>query len=232
MIDYQKVDLERKLSQRDLDFFTNLLGKYGVNTDEDECKHASTDWFLAFIGNAGAILTPKNTQQVVEILKYCNENNIYIVPQGGNTGLVGANIPIGTEVILSLRKMDSILEFNEVSGVLSIESGCLLENLINFVESKDFEMPYDLPSRGSCTIGGNIATNAGGINYVKHGPLRANVLGLEVVTADGTVLDMMGSVQKDSTGPDLKQLFIQSEGILGVITKCIIQCKPATKEKV
>ena len=228
----KKVDFQRKLSEKDVEFFTNLLGQYGVNTDEGDCKFASTDWFQAWIGNAAAILSPKNVDQVVKILQYCNENSIHIVPQGGNTGLVCSGVPVGTEVILSMRKMNNIIEFDEVSGVLSCESGALLESLQNLCHSKGFEMPYDQPSRGSCTIGGNISTNAGGINYVKHGPLRANIVGLEVVLADGTVLDMMGNVQKDSTGPDLKHLFIQGEGTLGVITKCTILCKPLTREKV
>jgi len=165
------------------------------------------------------VLRPETTEQVSEILKYCDQYDLKIVPQGGNTSLVGGATPMKKEIILLLTKMNQIHNFNENSGVLSCDAGCVLETLMNLVGSKNYETPYDLGARGSCTIGGNVATNAGGINFVKHGPLRGNVLGLEVVLANGTILDMMSNVRKDSTGPDLKHLFIQSEGSLGVITK-------------
>jgi FAD/FMN-containing dehydrogenase len=202
-----------------------------VVTDRDDCKFSSTDWFRRYIGDAVCVLYPKEVGEVGAVLRYCDGEGLCVVPQGGNTGLVGGGTPVGREIILSLRKMNKVINFDGNQGILECEAGCVLQDLMDCVGGWGYEMPFDLPARGSCTIGGNVATAAGGINFVKHGPLRANVLGLEVVLANGKVLDMMSCVRKDSTGPDLKQLFIQSEGTLGLITKVSIQCAPMQKEK-
>lgn len=127
--------------------------------------------------------------------------------------------------------MAKIMSFDSISGVLQAESGAVLETLQNYVAEDGYEIPYDLGARGSCTIGGNVSTNAGGINFVKYGSLRGNVLGLEVVLPNGEIMDMMTIVRKDSTGPDLKQLFVQSEGTLGVITKVALQCEKMSTDK-
>jgi FAD/FMN-containing dehydrogenase len=202
-----------------------------VVTDRDDCKFSSTDWFRRYIGDAVCVLYPKEVGELGALLGYCDGEGLCVVPQGGNTGLVGGGTPVGREIILSLRKMNKVINFDGNQGILECEAGCVLQDLMDCVGEWGYEMPFDLPSRGSCTIGGNVATAAGGINFVKHGPLRANVLGLEVVLANGKVLDMMSRVRKDSTGPDLKQLFIQSEGTLGLITKVSLQCAPMQKEK-
>ncbi|KAF7120486.1 hypothetical protein RHSIM_Rhsim13G0235800 [Rhododendron simsii] len=149
-------------------------------------------------------------QKVSQILKYCNSKCLAVVPQGGNTGLVGGSVPV----------------FDEVSGILVCEAGCILENLVSFLDNQGFVMPLDLGAKGSCQIGGNVSTNAGGLRFVRYGSLHGNVLGLEAVLANGTVLDMLGTLRKDNTGYDLKHLFIGSEGSLGIISKVSILTPP------
>lgn len=208
----------------DINYFKSIIGEKNVLTDSHDVEFYSIDWLGKYKGDSQVVLKPETTKQVSQILSYCNQNNFPVVPQGGNTSLVGGATPISREIVLTLTKMNEILSFDETQGILECDSGCVLETLMNNVSNFGYEIPYDLGARGSCTIGGNVSTHAGGINFVKHGPLRANVLGLEVVLADGRILDMMNKVRKDSTGPDLKQLFIQSEGTLGIITKVCLRC--------
>ena len=159
-------------------------------------------------GNSSIVLFPENTQHVSDILKYAYSRDIKCVVQSGNTSLVAGSVPIDNEVVISMRKMDKIIGFNENSGILECESGCILQNLENFVEEKDHLIPYDLGAKGSCLIGGNLATNAGGLRYIKYGSLHGNVLGLEVVLPDGQILDLMSNMRKDNTGYHLRHLFI------------------------
>uniref|UniRef100_UPI0037E82D1D D-2-hydroxyglutarate dehydrogenase, mitochondrial isoform X2 n=1 Tax=Semicossyphus pulcher TaxID=241346 RepID=UPI0037E82D1D len=170
------------------------------------------------------LLRPKTTQEVSQILKYCNSRNLAVNPQGGNTGLVGGSVPVYDEIILSTALMNNILTFDSISGILTCQAGCVLENLSVYLEERDFIMPLDLGAKGSCHIGGNVATNAGGLRLLRYGSLHGTVLGLEVVLADGRVLDCLATLRKDNTGYDLKQLFIGSEGTLGVITAVSILC--------
>ncbi|KAL8211158.1 hypothetical protein R6Q57_005595 [Mikania cordata] len=164
--------------------------------------------------------------QLSQILEYCNSRCLAVVPQGGNTGLVGGSVPVFDEIIINTRRMNSIISFDKVSGVLVCEAGCILENLISFLDKQGFIMPLDLGAKGSCQIGGNISTNAGGLRLVRYGSLHGTVLGLEVVLANGSVIDMLGTLRKDNTGYDLKHLFIGSEGSLGIITKVSILTPP------
>jgi FAD/FMN-containing dehydrogenase len=173
-------------------------------------------------GKSKLVLRPTNALEVSKILEYCSERRLAVVPQGGNTGLVGGSVPLNDEIILSLNRMNKIHEFDSISGILTCDSGCILENLSNYLDKKGFIMPIDLGAKGSCHIGGNIATNAGGLRYVKYGSLHGSVLGLEVVTATGKILNLLSNLRKDNTGYDLKQLFIGSEGTLGIITKASI----------
>lgn len=179
----------------------------------------NTDWIGIFQGNSSLVLKPSSTEQVRQILTYCNANSIAVCTQGGNTGLVGGSVPVHDEVILSLGKMNRILELDERTGVMRAEAGVILQNLNDFATSKGYVIPLDLGAKGSCFIGGNVATNAGGIRYLKYGSLHGSIIGLEVVLPTGEVMDTSYSMRKDNTGYDLKQLFIGSEGTLGVITK-------------
>jgi FAD/FMN-containing dehydrogenase len=168
---------------------------------------------------------------VSAILKYCNERRLAVVPQGGNTGLVGGSVPVFDEIILNLRGMNKIEKFDPVSSVVSVEAGVILEKLSDFLEAEGFEMPLDLGAKGSCQVGGNASTNAGGKYVLKYGSFRSHILGLEAVLPSGEVLDLRSELVKDNTGYDLKQLLIGSEGTLGVITKLNIHCPKADKHK-
>jgi D-2-hydroxyglutarate dehydrogenase len=136
------------------------------------------------------------------------------VPQGGNTGLVGGSQPVFDEVIVNFSRMNKIIEFDESYGILTCEAGCILQDLHTFLHDKGYLMPLDLGAKGSCHIGGNLATNAGGIHFIKYNSLHANCVGLQVVLPNGTVLDNMTTLRKDNTGYDLKHLFIGAEGTL------------------
>ncbi|KAG6647073.1 hypothetical protein CIPAW_07G053400 [Carya illinoinensis] len=177
-------------------------------------------------GSSKLLLQPRRTEEVSRVLKYCNSRSLAVVPQGGNTGLVGGSVPVFDEVIINMASMKNVVSFDKVSGILVCEAGCILENLISFLDNQGFVMPLDLGAKGSCQIGGNVSTNAGGLRLVRYGSLHGNVLGIEVVLANGDVLDMLGTLRKDNTGYDLKHLFIGSEGSLGIITKVSILTPP------
>ncbi|XP_038605038.1 D-2-hydroxyglutarate dehydrogenase, mitochondrial [Tachyglossus aculeatus] len=211
------------VSDEDLAFFEHVIpGR--VVTDPDELKPANVDWLKMVRGCSKVLLRPQTSEEISQILRYCNERNLAVNPQGGNTGMVGGSVPVFDEIILSTALMNQVISFNSVSGILVCQAGCILENLNRYVEERDFIMPLDLGAKGSCHIGGNVATNAGGLRLLRYGSLRGTVLGLEVVLADGTVLDCLTSLRKDNTGYDLKQLFIGSEGTLGIITATSILC--------
>ncbi|PIA55903.1 hypothetical protein AQUCO_00700314v1 [Aquilegia coerulea] len=210
------------LNSEDVNRFKEMLGEKNVIEDEDRLATANIDWMRKYKGFSKLLLQPKSTQEVSEILKYCNSRCLAVVPQGGNTGLVGGSVPVFDEVIINIGSMNNIISLDKVSGILVCEAGCILENLDSFLLNEGFIMPLDLGAKGSCQIGGNVSTNAGGLRYVRYGSLHGSILGLEVVQANGTVLDMLGTIRKDSTGYDLKQLFIGSEGSLGIITKKLL----------
>ncbi|CAI5489134.1 unnamed protein product [Closterium sp. Naga37s-1] len=214
------------LEDADVEYFKGILGERGVITDPDAVAAANVDWMGKYKGNSKLLLRPTTTSHVADVLKYCNERRLAVVPQGGNTGLVGGSVPVFDEIILSLAGMNKVISFDEVSGILECEAGCILESLDTFLADKGFVMPLDLGAKGSCQIGGNVSTNAGGIRLLRYGSLHGSVLGLEVVMADGTVVDMTRALRKDNTGYDLKQLFIGAEGTLGVVTRVVLLAPP------
>ncbi|XP_017649254.1 D-2-hydroxyglutarate dehydrogenase, mitochondrial [Gossypium arboreum] len=210
----------------DISYFKGLLGEKSVIQDEDRLETVNTDWMHKYKGSSKLLLLPRSTEEVAQILRYCNSRCLAVVPQGGNTGLVGGSVPVFDEVIVNVSSMNNIISFDKVSGILVCEAGCILENLISFLDNQGFIMPLDLGAKGSCQIGGNVSTNAGGLRLVRYGSLHENVLGLEAVLANGDVLDMLGTLRKDNTGYDLKHLFIGSEGSLGIVTKVSILTPP------
>ncbi|XP_054839162.1 D-2-hydroxyglutarate dehydrogenase, mitochondrial [Eublepharis macularius] len=211
------------VSDRDLSFFEHLMpGR--VITDVDELKPFNVDWLKTVRGSSKVLLKPRTTEEVSEVLRYCNKRNLAVNPQGGNTGLVGGSVPVFDEIILSTALMNQVISFNTVSGILVCQAGCILESLNQYLEQQDFIMPLDLAAKGSCHIGGNVATNAGGLRLLRYGSLRGTVLGLEAVLADGSILNCLSSLRKDNTGYDLKQLFIGSEGTLGMVTAVSVLC--------
>ncbi|KAL2096984.1 hypothetical protein ACEWY4_006191 [Coilia grayii] len=212
-----------RVTEADLTFFRQLLPGRAI-TDPDVLESSNVDWLKSVRGSSEVLLRPRTTEEVSKILRYCNERNLAVSPQGGNTGLVGGSVPVFDEIILSTTLMNQVLAFDGVSGILTCQAGCVLESLSQYLEERDFVMPLDLGAKGSCHIGGNVATNAGGLRLLRYGSLRGTVLGLEVVLADGQVLNCLATLRKDNTGYDLKQLFIGSEGTLGVITAVSILC--------
>jgi len=176
--------------------------------------------------NVLALTYPRNTQQVAAILKFCNERRIPVQPQGGMTGLAGGGVPLGPCVVLSLERMRAIKELDVAAGTITVEAGVVMEAVQKAADAADLFFPLDLGGRGSCQIGGNVSTNAGGNRVLRFGMARDLVLGIEAVLADGTVIDSLRKVIKNNTGYDLRQLFIGSEGTLGVITGVVLKLFP------
>lgn len=214
----------KQISAADVQAFRQILGDNAVITNEDDLAAFNVDWMNRYRGASTIALRPTSTDHVSQIMQYCNHHRIAVVPQGGNTGLVGGSVPVFDELILSLSAMNQIQHFDEASGVVTTQAGVVLEALDNYVGAAGYRVPLDLGAKGSCQIGGNVATNAGGSRFVRYGPLRASVVGMEAVLPDGRVFDAMTTVRKDNTGYDLKQLMIGAEGTLGIITRLAIAC--------
>lgn len=175
-------------------------------------------------GKTKLILKPGSAEGMSQVLKYCNDNMLAVVPQGGNSGLVGGSVPVYDEIVINLSRMNRIRSFDEVSGILVVDAGVILEVADNFLAEKHHIFPLDLGAKGSCQIGGNVATNAGGLRLLRYGSLHGNVLGIEAVLPDGTILDDLSKLRKNNTGYDIKQLFIGGEGTIGIITGVSILC--------
>ncbi|XP_065903226.1 D-2-hydroxyglutarate dehydrogenase, mitochondrial-like [Dysidea avara] len=212
----------------DVTVFRDIVGS-NILTEPDDVEPYNVDWMRNLRGQSSVVVKPKTTGQVSQILKHCSERNLAVVTQGGNTGLVGGSTPVFDEVVIALSSMNRVLSVDELSGILVCEAGCILESLSSMVMDKGFVMPLDLAAKGSCQIGGNAATNAGGIRLMRYGSLHGNILGMNVVLANGTILDLLSTMRKDNTGYDLKQLFIGSEGTLGIITELSILLPPKPK---
>lgn len=184
------------------------------------------DWSGEKGGDPCAVALPGSTEAVSRILRVCNEYGCPVVPQGGLTGLAGGATPMDGSVVISLERMSGILEIDAISGTMTVLAGTPLQVMQEAARQAGFSFALDLGARGSCQIGGNISTNAGGSRVIRYGMARDLVLGMEVVLADGTVLSMLNKMVKNNTGPDLKQMFIGAEGTLGVITKAVVKLHP------
>ncbi|MGH6835595.1 MAG: FAD-binding oxidoreductase [Methylocella sp.] len=181
-----------------------------------------------FHGLALCVVRPGSTREVAEVLKLCHESATPVVPQGGNTGLVGGQVPLGpgNQIVLSLGRMTALREIDLASSTMTVEAGMILSRVQEEASRVDRLFPLSLAAEGSCTIGGNLATNAGGTNVIAYGNARDLVLGLEVVLADGRILSDLSKLRKNNTGYDLKNLFIGSEGTLGIITAAVLKLNP------
>jgi FAD/FMN-containing dehydrogenase len=173
-----------------------------------------------------ALVFPRNTSQVSKVLAYCNERGIAVQPQGGMTGLAGGAVPVGPCVIVSLERMRAIKELDPAAGTITVEAGVTMETVQKAADEAELFFPLDLGGRGSCQIGGNISTNAGGNRVLRYGMARDLVLGVEAVLADGTVIDALRKVIKNNSGYDLRQLFIGAEGTLGIVTAVVLRLFP------
>jgi FAD/FMN-containing dehydrogenase len=204
------------------------VGPQGLITDPREIEPYVKDWRGLYHGATPAVVRPATTAQVGAVVKICAETRTAIVPQGGNTGMCGASVPHdrGGEIVLSLARMNRVLELDALNNTISVEAGCILANVQQAALDADRLFPLSLGAEGSCQIGGNLSTNAGGVNVLRYGNTRDLVLGLEVVLPDGRVWDGMRRLRKDNTGYDLKQVFIGAEGTLGVITAAVLKLFP------
>ncbi|QLG74279.1 hypothetical protein HG535_0G01630 [Zygotorulaspora mrakii] len=221
----------KKLANEDIQFFQSILTENEIlqANDKEDLAFYNEDWMRKYRGQSKIVLKPKSVEKISQILKYCNEQKIAVVPQGGNTGLVGGSVPVFDEVVLSVSNLNEIRNFDPVSGILKCDAGVILENADNFLAEHGYIFPLDLGAKGSCHVGGVVACNAGGLRLLRYGSLHGSVLGLEVVLPNGDILNSMHSLRKDNTGYDLKQLFIGSEGTIGIITGVSILTPPRPK---
>jgi len=204
----------------------DAVGARGFSTEPAELAPHLEEWRSRYRGQSPLLLKPATTAEASAILAICHETGTPLVTQGGNTGLVGGQIPLHGEVLLSTQRLNRIRGLDDSGMTLTAEAGVTLAQVQQAADDKRLLFPLSLASEGSCTIGGNIATNAGGTHVLRYGMTRALVLGLEVVLADGTVLPMLRALHKDNSGYDLKQAFIGSEGSLGVITAATLRLFP------
>ena len=221
------------MDKKQLKSIFHFLDNTEYSLDQDLIDSHCTDWRGDFIGTSNIVLFPKSVNSISKIIKVCEKNNIPIIPQGGNTGLVGGSVPRKGkgEIVLNLKNLNSIRKINHTDNSIVIESGCILEDLKKKLWEHNMEFPLNMGSKGSCQIGGNIATNAGGVNYIKYGSIRQNILGLEVITTNGEIISNLASIKKNNTGLDLKQIFIGSEGTLGIITAATFRIYKKPQER-
>ena len=204
------------------------VGPQGIFTAPAELEPYVNDWRGIYHGGAAAVVRPANVEQVAAIVKICAETKTPLVPQGGNTGMCGATVPDAkvNPVVIALGRMNRIRTVDALNNTMTVEAGCVLANIQQAAMDADRLFPLSLGAEGSCQIGGNLSTNAGGVNVLRYGNTRDLVLGIEAVLPDGRIWNGLRSLRKDNTGYDLKHLFIGAEGTLGVITAAVLKLFP------
>ena len=205
-----------------------IVGDAGLKTGDTDTESFLTDWHGQYRGRSLAVVMPETTEQVSQVMALADAHDIVVVPQGGNTGFMGGATPddAGNSILLSLRRMNRIREIDATNMSMTVEAGCVLQTLHDTTEKQGLYFPLNLAAKGSCTIGGNLGTNAGGLNVVRYGTTRELTLGVEVVLMGDRVLNLLGGLRKDNTGYDLRHLFVGSEGTLGVITAATMKLFP------
>ena len=206
-----------------IDSLRAVVGAAHVLTGADDIAPFATDWRGRYSGEPLAIVSPGDTPQVAEVARLCARAGVAIVPQGGNTGLCGGATPIAGEVVVSLRRLRRVRDLDIANNTITVEAGCTLFEVQEAARQADRLFPLSLASEGTATIGGNLSTNAGGVQVLRYGNARDLCLGLEVVLADGRVWHGLRGLRKDNTGYDLKHLFIGAEGTLGLITAAVLK---------
>ncbi len=211
-----------------LEALAAIVGKNHVLTGENDTAPYTTDWRKQYRGAAVGVVRPATTAEVSVVVRLCAEAGIAIVPQGGNTSLSGGSVPTGkrSEIVLSLTRMNRIRQLDALNDTLTAEAGCVLAEIQRAAGDAGRLFALSLAAEGSCQIGGNLSTNAGGVNVLRYGNARDQVLGIEAVLPDGRVWDGLRGLRKDNTGYDLKQLFIGAEGTLGIITAAVLKLHP------
>ena len=207
-----------------------IVGASHVKTSPDDLAVYGNDWTKRYTPAPTCAVFPATTDEVSQILAYCNDHRIAVVPSGGRTGLAGGAVAIQGEVVVSLTRMNKIERLDPIGLTIHAEAGVTTEALQDAARDAGLFFPLDLASKGSAHIGGNVATNAGGLKVIRFGNMRDSVLGMEVVLGDGRVLHLDANLRKDNTGYDLKQLFISSEGTLGIITRVTIKLQARLKD--
>ena len=208
-----------------------IVGEHHCLTDPGLRASYETDWTRRFHGEALAVVRPASTDEVARVMAACNAARVGVVPQGGNTGLVGGSVPRGGEVVLSLPRLSEVEDVDRVAGEVTVGAGATLAAVQAAAHGAGWEFGVDLGARDSATIGGMVATNAGGVNVVRHGPMRSQLLGFEAVRADGTILRRLPGMTKDNTGYDLGGLLAGSEGTLAVITAVRLRLVPPLRHR-
>lgn len=210
----------------------SIVGPNGWETDANALEPHLTEWRSAVRGRTPIMVSPKTTDEVAAVVKACAAAGVAIVPQGGNTGMCAGAVPddSGEQVLLNLSRLNRIRSIDADNFSMLVEAGCILQKIQNAAEDAGRYFPLSLAAEGSCQIGGNLATNAGGLNVIRYGTVRNLMLGLEVVLADGTIWDGLRTLRKDTAGYDLKHLFVGSEGTLGIITAAALRLLPKPGE--
>jgi len=216
-----------------LDRVRGVVGAGYVVTDASEIDHFATDHRGRYHGTALAVVRPGATAEVSEVVKLCAAHGVAVTPQGGNTGLCGGATPLANRpsILLRLDRLNRMRDISAIDDTITVEAGCILADIQAAAAGADRLFPLSLGAEGSCQIGGNISTNAGGIAVLRYGSMRSLVLGLEVVLADGSVFNGLRRLRKDNAGYDLKQLFIGAEGTLGIVTAAALKLSPAIKSR-
>jgi len=206
-----------------INLFKEILDHTSILSGEDLKSRFYHIWKTDISLESLCLLLPKSSKEISSIVKICNENNQEIIIHGGLTNLVGSTISNKAQVVISLERMNKIIEIDEQGKTITCESGAIIEDIINAVKDKDLLLPLNFGARGSAQIGGAVSTNAGGLRVFKYGMTRNLVMGIEVVLPDGTIISSLKKLMKDNSGYDLKQLFIGSEGTLGIVTKVVLR---------
>jgi FAD/FMN-containing dehydrogenase len=214
-----------------LDACRAIVGASQVLTGSADTAPYLTDWRGRFTGRARAVVAPGSTFEVAALVRLCAQHGVPVVPQGGRTGLVLGSVPdgSGTAIVLSLKRMNRVRAIDPFNRTMTVDAGCVLHDIQQAAEAQGMLFPLSLAAEGSCTIGGNLATNAGGTGVLRYGNTRELCLGLEVVTAEGEVWDGLRGLRKDNTGYDLRDLYIGAEGTLGIITGTVLKLFPQPK---
>jgi FAD/FMN-containing dehydrogenase len=222
----------RQASAAALDRLKAIVGPKGWTADPSEMAPHLLEERGHYRGRAALLLRPASTAEIADVVKICAETGTAIVPQGGNTGMMGGATPFehGGEVLVCLSRMNRIRKLDALNYTMTVEAGCVLAAIQRAADDADRLFPLSLGAEGTCQIGGNLSTNAGGVQVLRYGMARDLVLGLEVVVADGRVWDGLRSLRKDNTGYDLKQLFLGAEGTLGIITAAVLKLFPRPRE--
>ena len=211
-----------------IEMLRDIVGAAHVLTASQDTRPYFTDWRRQYTGSAECVVRPASTAEVARVVELCAAHGVAIVPQGGNTGLSGGSVPTGKgrEIVLALGRMNRIRELDRLNDTITVEAGCVLANVQRAADEAGRLFALSLAAEGSCQIGGNLSTNAGGVNVLRYGTAREQVLGLEVVLPDGRIWNALRGLRKDNTGYDLKQLFLGAEGTLGIITAAVLRLHP------